>query len=128
MNALEKSVDSVRRLSELNLRTFETLATKQVEIMQGCINSGIKQTEVFSEVRDVKDMLAAQSELAGACVDKLNSSLSETADILKTAQEELTGLIEEVVVDAKDNAEKVVNLGKKGVEQAVKPKRTKKAA
>ena len=127
-----RTVESVKRLSELNLRTFETLAAKQVEMMQSCVDSGVKQAEVLSANRDIKDMLAAQAELSSSCAEKFSSNMMETADILKTAQEEFTGLVEESVAEVKENVAKVTEISKKSVDeamQAVKPaKTTKKAA
>lgn len=125
----EKTVESVKRLSELNLRTFETLAAKQIEIMQSCMDAGVKQSELLTDVRDVNDMVSAQTELATSCADKFSANMTETADIMKTAQTELTGLVEEAVSDAKENAKKVTEMSKKGVETATKAaKTTKKAA
>ena len=58
--------------------------------------------------------------------------MMETADILKTAQEEFTGLVEESVAEVKENVAKVTEISKKSVDeamQAAKPaKTTKKAA
>jgi phasin family protein len=127
-----RTVESVKRLSELNLRTFETLAAKQVEMMQSCVNSGVKQAEVLSANRDIKEMLTAQAELSSSCAEQFSSNMMETADILKTAQEEYAGLVEESVAEVKENVAKVTEISKKSVDeamQAAKPaKTTKKAA
>ena len=127
-----RTVESVKRLGELNLRTFETLAAKQVEMMQSCVDSGVKQAEVLSGNRDIKEMLTAQAELSSSCAEKFSTNMMETADILKTAQDELTGLVEESVAEVKENVAKVTEISKKTVEEVVqsaKPaKTTKKAA
>jgi len=128
----EQTVNSVKSLSELNLRTFETLAAKQVEILHNCVDAGVKQAEVYKSAKDVNDLMAAQTELAASCAEQFTNSMLETADIFKTAQEELSGLVEASVSDAKDNVMKVSELGKKSVDevvQAAKPaKTTRKAA
>jgi phasin family protein len=128
----EQAVASVKSLSELNLRTFETLAAKQVEIMQHCMDAGVKQTEVLKSAKDVNGLMSAQTELAASCAEQFTNNILETADILKTAQEELSGLVEASVADVKENVNKVTELSKKSVDevvQASKPARaTKKAA
>ncbi len=116
----EKTVASVKRLGELNLRTFETMAAKQVEMMQSCVDHGSKQAEVLTSSRDLKEILSAQAELSSACAEQFSSNMTETADILKTAQEELSSLVEESVADVKDNMLKAAELGKKNVDEAVK--------
>jgi phasin family protein len=128
----EQTVASVKSLSELNLRTFETMAAKQVEILQHCVEAGMKQADVMKAAKDPNALLAAQSELATACAEQFNTNMVETADIFKTAQEELSGLVEASVADARENARKFAELSKKGVDevvQAAKPaKTTRKAA
>ena len=109
----EKSVASFKSVGELNLRTFEALAAKQVEIVQGAADAGVKQSAVFTEAKDVNEILSAQSDLATAYADKLSNSVTEISDILKGAQEELAGLAEVAFEDAKENAEKVVPNAKK---------------
>ena len=126
-----KTVASVKRLGELNLRTFETLVTKQVEMMQSCVDAGVKQSGVLSGNRDIKEMLAAQAELSSACTEQFSSNMMETADILKTAHEELSGLVEESVAEVKDSVTKMTEISKKSVDevvQAAKPARTTKKA
>jgi phasin family protein len=128
----DQTVASVKSLGELNLRTFETLAAKQVEIMQNCVDAGAKHADLYKSTTDVNELVAAQAELSSACVEQFTSNLMETADIFKTAQEELSGLVETSVADAKENVRKVTEISKKSVDEvakAVKPaKTTKKAA
>lgn len=126
-----QTLESVKRLSELNMRTFETLSAKQVEMMQSCVNAGVKQSEVLTANGDLNEMLSTQTELSSACAEKFTSNMMETADILKTAQEELTGLVEESVAQVKENVQKVTDISKKSVDEAVataKSTTTKKAA
>ena len=115
----EKSVASFKSVGELNMRTFEALAAKQVEIVQGAADAGVKQSAVFTEAKDVNEILSAQSDLATAYADKLSNSVTEISDILKGAQEELAGLTEAAFEDAKVNAEKVAKEVKANAEKVV---------
>ena len=128
----EQTVATVRNLGELNLRTFETLASKQVEIMQKCMDAGVKQAEILKTAKDANGLISAQVELSSACAEQFTNNMMETADIMKTAQEELSNLVESSVADAKANVEKVTELGKKSVDEVVNinrpAKSTKKAA
>jgi len=103
----EKSVASFKSVGELNLRTFEALAAKQVEIVQGAADAGVKQSAIFTDAKDVNEVLAAQSDLANVYTESLSKNVTEISDILKGAQEELTGLAEVNFADAKSNTEKV---------------------
>ncbi|MCW8964102.1 MAG: phasin family protein [Gammaproteobacteria bacterium] len=127
-----RTVESVKRLGELNLRTFETLAAKQVEMVQSCVEAGVKQSEVLtSNGGDIKELLSAQAELSSSCAEQFTNNMMETVDIIKTAQEELSGLVEESVAEVKENVAKVTEISKKSVEEAVqaaKPARPAKKA
>ncbi len=115
----EKSVASFKSVGELNLRTFEALAAKQVEIVQGAADAGVKQSAIFTDAKDVNEILSAQSDLANAYAEKLSTNVTEITDILKGAQEELTGLADKAFEDAKANAEKVATEVKANAEKVV---------
>ncbi len=114
----EKSFASIKNVSELNLRTFEALAAKQVEVVQNA-EIAKKLSAIFSDSKDVNEILSAQSGLADAYTKELSNSVTEITDILKCAQEELTGLAEEAFKDAKANAEKVAAEVKANTEKVV---------
>ena len=108
----EKSVASIKNVSELNLRTFEALAEKQVEIVQNA-EIAKKLSVFFADAKDINEIFSAQSNLADSYTEELSNSVTEITDILKRAQDELTGLAEEAFEDAKANTEKVVANAKK---------------
>ena len=114
----EKSIASIKNVSELNLRTFEAIAAKQVEVVQNA-EIAKKLSAIFSDSKDVNEILSAQSDLADAYTKELSNSVTEITDILKCAQEELTGLAEEAFKDAKANAEKVAAEVKANTEKVV---------
>jgi hypothetical protein len=108
----DKSIASIKNVSELNLRTFEAIATKQVEIVQNAEISK-KLSAIFTDANDINGIFSAQSDLADSYTEELSNSVTDITDILKGAQEELTGLAKEAFEDAKANAEKVVANAKK---------------
>ncbi len=114
----EKSIASIKNVSELNLRTFEAIATKQVEIVQNAEISK-KLSAIFTDSKYINEIFSAQSDLANAYTEELSSNVNEITDILKGAQEELTGLAEEAFEDAKANAEKVAAEVKANAEKVV---------
>ena len=102
----EKSVASIKNVGEVHLRTFEALAAKQIEIVQNA-EIAKKLSTIFTDGKDVNEIVFAQSDLASCYTEELTNSVNEISDILKGAQDELTGLAEEAFDDAKVNAEKV---------------------
>jgi phasin family protein len=104
---------STKRLSELNMRTFEQLATKQAAIFSDCLESGAKQYEVMTTAKDYKAALAAQGELMKGCNEKLLANLRETAEMMAAVRDELTGMVEDAVKYTSDSVEKAGNLATK---------------
>ena len=114
----EKSIASIKNVSELNLRTFEALAAKQLEVVQNA-EIAKKLSGIFTDTKDINGMFSAHSDLADSYTKELSNSVTEITDILKGAQEELTGLAEEAFEDAKVNAEKVAAEVKANTEKVV---------
>ena len=114
----EKSIASIKNVSELNLRTFEAIAAKQVEIVQNA-EIAKKLSAIFTDAKDINGIFSAQSDLADSYTEELSNSVTEITDILKRAQDELTGLAKEAFEDAKVNAEKVAAEVKANAEKVV---------
>ena len=114
----DKSIASIKNVSELNLRTFEAIAAKQVEIVQNA-EIAKKLSAIFTDAKDINGIFSAQSDLADSYTEELSNSVTEITDILKGAQDELTGLAKEAFEDAKVNAEKVAAEVKANTEKVV---------
>ncbi len=109
----ENVLASVKRVGDLNMRTFEQLASKQAEMMNDCLESTAKQYEVLSKAKDYKEAMAAQGELLKGCNDKYLANVRETADMLAAIREEMTGMVEEAVKYTSTSVEKATELAAK---------------
>lgn len=109
----EKMFDSAKRLGELNLRTFESIAAKQAQVMNDCLESSAKQYEVLTTAKDYKVAVAAQSELLKGCNEKFLANLRETAEMMSSVRDELTGMVEEAVKYTSESVEKAGELAAK---------------
>ena len=111
----ENVLDSVKRIGDLNMRTFEQLASKQAEIMNDCLESTAKQYEVLSTSKDYEDALAAQGELLKGCNEKYLANVRETAEMMTAVREEMAGMVEEAVKYTSNSVEKASELAAKKV-------------
>ena len=109
----ENVLASVKRIGDLNMRTFEQMTAKQAEIMNDCLESTAKQYEVLSTAKDYKDAMNAQGELLKGCNEKYLANVRETAEMLNAVREEMTGMVEEAVQYTKDSVEKASQLAAK---------------
>lgn len=104
---------SAKRLGDLNMRTFEQFAAKQAEIVNSCLESSAKQYEVLTTAKDYKDAMAAQGELLKGCNEKFLANLRETAEMMTSVRDELTGMVEEAVKYTSESVEKAGELATK---------------
>ena len=101
---------SAKRITELNMRTFEQFANKQAQVVNECFESGAKQMEVLTTAKDYKEAMSAQSELLKGCNEKYLANLRDTAEMMAEVRDEYAGLVEEAVKLANDSVEKASEL------------------
>jgi phasin family protein len=106
----ENVLNSVKRIGDINMRTFEQMTSKQAEIMNECLESTAKQYEVLSTAKDYKDAMAAQAELLKGCNEKYLANVRETAEMLSSVREEMTGMVEEAAKYTSESVEKASEL------------------
>ena len=70
---------------------------------------------MLSTAKDYKDAMAAQSELLKGCNEKYLANVRETAEMLNSVREEVTGMVEEAVQYTKESVEKASELASKKV-------------
>ena len=104
---------SVKRLGELNMRTFEQLAAKQAKVMNECLESSSKQVELMTSAKDVKEALEAQGELLKGCNEKFLANLRETTEMMTEVRDELTVLVEDAVKYTSTSVEKATEMASK---------------
>lgn len=104
---------SAKRLGDLNMRTFELFANKQAEIINSCLESSAKQYEVLTTAKDYKEAMAAQSALLKGCNEKFLANMRDTADMMTSVREELSGLVEDAVKYTSESVEKAGDLAAK---------------
>jgi phasin family protein len=109
----EKMMDSAKRIGDLNIRTFETVMAKQAEIFNACLESSAKQYEVMTTAKDIKEAMAAQGDLMKGCNEKFLANLRETAEMMSSVRDELSGVVEEAVKYTSDSVEKAGEIATK---------------
>lgn len=109
----ESALASAKRLGELNLKTFETLSTKQAELVKSCVEMGTKNAEAVSKVKDLNELASLQQEVTRTCSEKWMANMREATEILTSVRDELTAIMEEAAKYTKENTEQMVEAGKK---------------
>ena len=94
VSAVEKAnkqfIEAVRRLSEINLRTVEKLAERQIAGAALYLEGGVKQLELLTGAKDAQSVVGEQTKLVAELNEKLVDHAKRTAEVLVEAKDELT--------------------------------------
>lgn len=97
------TTESLKKLSEINVRAYETALKKQLEVANLLIDTGVGSLELARDVRDpndVGDFVAKQADLAQKTTDKLVGVAQESIKLATDTRDELMKWMEEGVAEA----------------------------
>jgi phasin family protein len=115
----DSAMASAKKIGELNMKTFETLATKQADLMKSCVEMGTKNAEAVTKVKDLTELTALQQDVTRTCGEKWVANMREATEMLTAVRDELTVIMEEAAKYTQVGAEQAVEAGKKAATEAV---------
>jgi phasin family protein len=84
------AVESVRRLGEINVRTLEKLAQRQIEATADYLEGGVKQIKLMGDSKDMQAAFKDQARLTSELNEKFVEHAKKTAEVLGEVKDELT--------------------------------------
>ena len=109
----ESALASAKKLGDLHLKTFETLSTKQAELVKSCVEMGTKNAEAVSKVKDLNELTTLQQEVARTCGEKWMANMREATELLSSVRDELTPIMEEAAKYTQSSTAQMVEAGQK---------------
>ncbi|MBF0625554.1 MAG: phasin family protein [Magnetococcales bacterium] len=110
VNEMTKTVlDSMIRLQEINDRTVQQLAQRQLDAAGDFMNSGVRQLKTIGEAKTLNEVVSRQADLAKELNDKMLEHSRQTMDLLMTSRNELNAMME-------SNLQAILNKTKEAVE------------
>jgi phasin family protein len=88
------SVDAMKRLGEIQLRSMERFAEQQLAITSSVLDQGVKQMRTLADTKDVSSVLESQTAYFTDLNAQAMDNAKATADILATTKSELTEWVE----------------------------------
>ncbi len=123
-DANDRTLTAATDLSKLATRTQGLLLNKQIAAFELWLEAGARQIKSFSEIRDSRELLKTQTEVAQDFGRNLVSSLNEVVEIQAQARDELVKLVQ----GSLEQVQAVVKPGKKTTTAAKSSVARKKAA
>jgi phasin family protein len=98
----KSAMDAIKELGEINTSAMTRLTQRQMDMINLYMESGAKQLEMMSEVKNVQDLAAAQSKLFTEMNEKLLDNARQTVEVLVDVKAELSAWVEKGMQNASD--------------------------
>jgi phasin family protein len=102
----KSAMDAAKELETISTSVVEKLTEQQLAIASTCIETGVKQMTLVSEIKDYKELMSAQAKLATEYNEKLMSSAKKATEILNDARTQFTSWFEKGVSTAVTTSKK----------------------
>ena len=89
------TLESVKRLGEINARALERLAQHQLNVASAFLSGNVKQFQLLGEADKVQDVVAAQSKMVAELNEHLVAHAKRTVEILLETKDEFVSWVED---------------------------------
>ena len=84
------AIDSAKRLGDINMRTFEKLAQRNLEAAADYLDGSVQQLKLMGESKDIQSVVKEQARLGAALNEKFVEHAKKTAEVLNEVKGEFT--------------------------------------
>ena len=75
------AIDSAKRLGDINMRTFEKLAQRNLEAAADYLDGSVQQLKLMGESKDIQSVVKEQARLSAALNEKFVEHAKKTAEV-----------------------------------------------
>ncbi len=84
------AIESVKRLGDINMRTFEKLAQRNIEAAADYLDGSVQQLKLMGESKDIQAAVTEQARLSTELNEKFVEHAKKAAEVLSEVKDELT--------------------------------------
>jgi hypothetical protein len=106
----ETALESARKITELNLRSFDILFQRQAELAAFYMDAGTRGMELFTKAKGYEDLLAGQTALAREFSERGLAAVRTGVSDMQTVGGELGTLVQEGFKLAQEQATQVAGM------------------
>lgn len=100
----ETTMESARKIGELNQRTFEKLFQYQADLAAFYMDAGARGLELMTKAKGYQDLIAGQTSLLRECGERNMAALRESMAFANESSTEYGAMIQEGVKMAQEQA------------------------
>ena len=101
-----KNFDQVNALNELNMRTWEKLASRQLDVMNLFMEQGLRRMKLASESGDYADFLKGEMELAKEMGTRLMEETKANMELASQLRDEYRDWFQSGLAEISPSAKK----------------------
>lgn len=99
-SAGKTSYEAMQELGAINANAFQKLTELQFNLASLNLESGVEQAKLLSTTNNYKDLLSAESELAGDYSNKAMDITRQAAEVLTQSRDEIVSWFEKGIEEA----------------------------
>ncbi len=84
------AIESAKRLGDINMRTFEKLAQRNIEAAADYLDGSVRQLKLMGEAKDIQTAVTEQARLGTELNEKFVEHAKKTAEVLSEVKGEFT--------------------------------------
>ncbi|ESQ16506.1 MAG: hypothetical protein N838_05715 [Thiohalocapsa sp. PB-PSB1] len=104
-----KSVERINALGELNLKLAETMASRQMEVMNMLMDQGVRMMNLVSEAKGYNDLYKGQVDMAKEIAERMMEESKANVKLVNEMREGYRSWMDTAVAEAKDGGNAVRN-------------------
>ena len=89
------TIESAKRLGEINMRTFEKLTQRNIEATADYLDGSMQQLKLMGESKDIQATAKEQARLGTELNEKFVEHAKKTAEVLNEVKGELTDWVQD---------------------------------
>lgn len=89
------AIESVKRLGDINMRTFEKLAQRNLEAAADYLDGSVQQLKLMGESKDIQAAVKDQTRLSTELNEKFVEHAKKTVEVLNEVKGEFTDWAQE---------------------------------
>ena len=89
------TIESAKRLGEINMRTFEKLTQRNIEATADYLDGSMQQLKLMGESKDIQATAKEQARLGTEINEKFVEHAKKTAEVLNEVKGELTDWVQD---------------------------------
>jgi hypothetical protein len=108
-NITSKSVERINALGNLNLKIAETVATRQMDVMNLLMEQGLRMMNLTTEAKGYTDLYKGQVEITKAVTERLVEESKNGMKLAGQIRDDYRGWFDAALAEMKDSSTTVRN-------------------